>query len=121
MVVGAVVVGVAVGGAVVAGGLVVRGGGDGVTVGRGDAVALRLALLEAPPGVAEVAAGRDGAGRAGGGATVTADADGVTAVVVGDADGVGAGFSSSVLASTNGMTASGVTGPPAKLTPTKTV
>ncbi|WFE31939.1 GTPase [Micromonospora sp. WMMD975] len=121
MVVGAVVVGVDVGGSVVAGGLVVRGGGEGLAVGRGDAVALRLALLDAPPGVAEVVAGRGGAVRAGGGATVTADADGVTAVVVGEADGVGDGFSSSALASTNGMTASGVTGPPAKLIPTSTV
>lgn len=106
-----------VGGAVVAGGAVVGAGGavvdgtvEGLPVGRGD----RLAVGAALPGVAEVTCGRAGAVRAAGGAEGGIE-------VVGDAGGVDGGGFSSAVASTNGMTVSGLTGPPAKLIPTSTV
>ncbi|PTA43494.1 GTPase [Micromonospora sp. RP3T] len=113
--VGAVVVGGAVvAGGVVVGGLVARGVVVGLPLGDGEAVGIRAVL---PPGLAVGAGGRAGAVRVGGG---TAVADGVTAVV-GDAGGAGGGGFSSAVASTNGMTVSGVIGPPAKLIPTSTV
>ncbi len=114
--VGAVVVGAVVVGAVVAGGVVGRGVAGAVRVGRGDTVVVR----SAPPGVAEVvevAGARDGTERAAVGAAVAVG----VAVAAWGVDGAGDGFRCSAVASTNGMTASGVIGPPAKLIPTSTV
>lgn len=114
--VGAVLVGAGVTGAVVAGGRLVRGRA-GFPLGDGAAVGVRPVLPDAPPEVAGAAEGRAGAVRAGGGMAV---ADGVTATV-GDAWGVGGGGFCPAVASTNGMTLSGVIGPPTKLIPTSTM
>lgn len=102
----------AVGGAVVAAG-VVRGTVGAVRVGRG-----YRGLGEAvAAGATEVAGTRTGA------VWTSAGASGVGRVTAGagDAGGFGEGSRCSLVGSTNGMTLSGVIGPPAKLTPTMTV
>ncbi len=103
----------AVGGAVVAGVWTGRGAVGAVRVGRG-----YRGLGEAvAAGATEVAGTRTGAVRT----SVGASGVGRVTAGAGDAGWPGDGSRCSVLGSTNGMTLSGVIGPPAKLTPTMTV
>ncbi len=103
----------AVGGAVVAGVRTGRGSVGAVRVGRGyrglggTVVAGATEVAGTRTGAVRMSVGVSGVGRVGAGA--------------GDAGGFGDGSRCSVVGSTNGMTLSGVIGPPAKLAPTMTV
>ncbi len=101
----------AVGGAVVAGVWTGRGAVGAVRVGRG----YRGLGGTVAAGATEVAGTRTGAVR------MSVGVSGVARVGAGVSDGFGEGSRCSLVDSTNGMTVSGVIGPPAKLTPTMTV